>query len=225
MTPEHHAEEAAEAAARAAAPAGQGADLGQRLAWGAAYMQKHHQGAQMWEIWPSDDKGGGDLHVYWFDARREYADAELDTATGEEMGAGHGHGAARATMGGNHFVDFHYELHAGQGEPAAFLPWLAAEWGIAQFDRYFDDVPALIANGLPWLRERGTAASMQRALGWLGYDGAQLDEDGAWLHLDLGRIIGDAELASVAHVVRASLPAHVRFYRVFHGHEIGRAHV
>ncbi|MBN9324696.1 MAG: PepSY domain-containing protein, partial [Delftia acidovorans] len=72
------------------------------------------QGAQMWEIWPSDDKGGGDLHVYWFDARREYADAELDTATGEEMGAGHGHGAARATMGGNHFVDFHYELHAGQ---------------------------------------------------------------------------------------------------------------
>ncbi|MDA1877788.1 phage tail protein, partial [Bacillus cereus group sp. BY112LC] len=106
-----------------------------------------------------------------------------------------------------------------QGEPAAFLPWLAAEWGIAQFDRYFDDVPALIANGLPWLRERGTAASMQRALGWLGYDGAQLDEDGAWLHLDLGRIIGDAELASVAHVVRASLPAHVRFYRVFHGHD------
>src|SRR5256885_1281367 len=47
MTPEHHAEEAAEAAARAAAPAGQGADLGQRLAWGAAYMQKHHQGAQI----------------------------------------------------------------------------------------------------------------------------------------------------------------------------------
>ncbi len=114
MTPEHHAEEAAEAAARAAAPAGQGADLGQRLAWGAAYMQKHHQGAQMWEIWPSDDKGGGDLRVYWFDANRQYADAELDTATGEEMTAGHGHGAARATMGGNHFVDFHYELHAGQ---------------------------------------------------------------------------------------------------------------
>src|SRR2546427_10999513 len=52
------------------------------------------------------------------------------------------------------------------------------------------------------------------------YDGAQLDEDGAWLHLDLGRIIGDAELASVAHVVRASLPAHVRFYRVFHGHDL-----
>jgi uncharacterized iron-regulated membrane protein len=114
MTPEHHAEEAAEAAARAAAPAGQGADLGQRLAWGAAYMQKHHQGAQMWEIWPADDKGGGDLRVYWFDANRQYADAELDTATGEEMAAGHGHGAARATMGGNHFVDFHYELHAGQ---------------------------------------------------------------------------------------------------------------
>jgi hypothetical protein len=107
-----------------------------------------------------------------------------------------------------------------QGDAPAFLPWLAAEWGIAQFDRYFDDVPQLVEQGLPWLRERGTAAALLRALHWLGYDQARLDEDGAWLHLDLGRVVGDADLLPVAHVVRASLPAHVRFYRVFHGHDL-----
>lgn len=107
------------------------------------------------------------------------------------------------------------------GEPAAFLPWLAAEWGIAQFDRYFDDVPALIANGLPWLRERGTAASMQRALGWLGYDtlALRIEEDGYLLHLDPGRLVTDADLLPMVRVVRASLPLHVSFYRVFHGED------
>ena len=44
MTPEHHAEEAEQAA-----DAGQqGGDLAQRLAWGVAYMEKHHPGAEMW---------------------------------------------------------------------------------------------------------------------------------------------------------------------------------
>ena len=114
MTPEHHAEEAAQEAAQAAAQAaGQASTRGQRLAWGAAFMEKYHQGAEMWEIWPTDAKGGGELKVFWFDKQREYADAELDTATGEPMGADH-HGAGRATEGGNHFVDFHYQLHAGQ---------------------------------------------------------------------------------------------------------------
>lgn len=108
------------------------------------------------------------------------------------------------------------------GEPAAFLPWLAAEWGIAQFDRYFDDVPALIANGLPWLRERGTAASMRRAVGWLGYDtlALRIEEDGYLLHLDPGRLVSDADLLHIARVVRASIPLHVSFYRVYHGDDV-----
>ena len=142
MTPEHHAEEAAEAAARAASPAG--ADRSQRLAWGAAYMQKHHQGAQMWEIWPSDATGAGDLHVYWFDAKRQYADAELDTATGEPLAQDHGHGVARATLGGHHFVDFHYELHAGQAGLwvigiAALAMLVALVSGVITHKRIFQD--------------------------------------------------------------------------------------
>lgn len=114
MTPEHHAEEAAHEAEQVAAEAaGLASSRGQRLAWGVAFMEKYHQGAEMWEIWPTDAKGGGDLKVYWFDQKRQYADAELDTRTGEPLAEGH-HGAMRATMGGEHFVHFHYELHAGQ---------------------------------------------------------------------------------------------------------------
>ncbi|MCT9809978.1 PepSY domain-containing protein [Acidovorax sp. Be4] len=109
MTPEHHAEEAAEAAAQA----GPSAPLAQRLAWGAAYMAKHHPDAGMWELWPADAQGAGTLRAYWFDSQRQYASADLDTTTGEPLAAGR-ETPARQTEGGHHFVDFHYELHAGQ---------------------------------------------------------------------------------------------------------------
>ncbi|RIX74529.1 PepSY-associated TM helix domain-containing protein [Acidovorax cavernicola] len=108
MTPEHHAEEAA-AAAKKGEPT---ADRAQRLAWGLAYMAEHHPGAAMWELWPSDAQGGGELKVYWFDANQQYASASLDPTTGRPMKEEGGH-ATRATLGGHHFVDFHYELHAG----------------------------------------------------------------------------------------------------------------
>jgi len=37
------------------------APLAQRLAWGAAYMAKHHPGAGMWELWPADAQGAADV--------------------------------------------------------------------------------------------------------------------------------------------------------------------
>ncbi|MDR0212434.1 MAG: PepSY domain-containing protein [Comamonas sp.] len=107
MTPEHHAEEAA---ALHAAPADSGGTMAQRLAWGLAYMDKHHPGAEMWELWPADAQGAGNLTVYWFDAARAYAQARLDPATGEALSPRPKTG--RDTLGGHHFVDFHYRLHA-----------------------------------------------------------------------------------------------------------------
>lgn len=105
--------------------------------------------------------------------------------------------------------------------PAAFAPWLAAEWHLAQFAGLFDSVEELIAEGLPWLFERGTAASLRRVLGWLSYDAdVVIEEDGAYLHIDLGRAASADEIARIAAVVRASLPAHMRFYRVFFAHDL-----
>ena len=101
------------------------------------------------------------------------------------------------------------------GEPEQFAPWLAAEYELAQFAPYFSTTAELIEQGLQWLFTRGTAASVVRALGWVGFAGSTVDEDGAYLHINLGRPATAEEMARVAHVVRASLPAHVHFYRVF----------
>ena len=101
------------------------------------------------------------------------------------------------------------------GEPEQFAPWLAAEYELAQFAPYFPTTAELIEQGLQWLFTRGTAASVVRAMGWVGFAGAEVDEDGAYLHINLGRPATAEEMARVAHVVRASLPAHVHFYRVF----------
>ena len=101
------------------------------------------------------------------------------------------------------------------GEPEQFAPWLAAEYELAQFAPYFPTTAELIEQGLQWLFTRGTAASVVRALGWVGFAGAEVDEDGAYLHINLGRPATAEEMSRVAHVVRASLPAHVHFYRVF----------
>ena len=101
------------------------------------------------------------------------------------------------------------------GEPEQFAPWLAAEYELAQFAPYFSTTAELIEQGLQWLFTRGTAASVVRAMGWVGFAGSKVDEDGAYLHINLGRPATAEEMARVAHVVRASLPAHVHFYRVF----------
>lgn len=101
------------------------------------------------------------------------------------------------------------------GEPEQFAPWLAAEYELAQFAPYFPTTAELIEQGLQWLFTRGTAASVVRALGWVGFAGSTVDEDGAYLHINLGRPATAEDMARVAHVVRASLPAHVHFYRVF----------
>lgn len=105
--------------------------------------------------------------------------------------------------------------------PPEFAPWLAAEWALAPFSDLFPTTEALLEAGLPWLFERGSAASVRRVLGWLGFDAAvRIEEDGAYLHIDLGRVATPAEIARLAMAVRASLPAHMRFYRVFFAYDL-----
>ncbi len=105
------------------------------------------------------------------------------------------------------------------GEPDQFAPWLAAEYELAQFAPYFHTTAELIEQGLKWLFTRGTAASVLRALTWVGFDSARVEESGARLHINLGRPATAQEMQRIAHVVRASVPAHVQFWRVFHGHD------
>ncbi|MCW5320549.1 phage tail protein [Verminephrobacter aporrectodeae subsp. tuberculatae] len=105
-------------------------------------------------------------------------------------------------------------------EPAALRPWLAAEWGVADFAAYFDTTDKLMDAALPWMLERGSAAAVRRVLGWLGYDRVLIEEDGPYLHIDLGRVAPSAQFQDIARVVRSSIPTHVRFYRVFHTYDL-----
>ncbi len=100
---------------------------------------------------------------------------------------------------------------------AAMLPWLAQQWQVAQFAPYFDTAEALLDEAVPWLMERGTAAGAVRALRWIGFEQARVEEDGPYLHIHPGRLPAPHEVARIAHVVRASMPAHVALYRIVHG--------
>ena len=105
------------------------------------------------------------------------------------------------------------------GTPPAVLPWLAAELQLSQFARYFASTAELIEAGRQWLLVRGTAAAVLMAVAWVGFPQALVDEDDAYLHINLGRVATPAEINDLAHVVRASVPAHVRFWRVYWGHD------
>lgn len=102
--------------------------------------------------------------------------------------------------------------------PDAVVPWLAAEWGLADFTAYFASARALIEAGLPWLQLRGTAAAVKLALSWIGLQ-AMLEEDGTRLQLDPGTAQAPDNLAAIRHLVEASIPAHVQLYRLYHGYD------
>ncbi|MCL2020933.1 MAG: phage tail protein [Betaproteobacteria bacterium] len=106
-------------------------------------------------------------------------------------------------------------------EPAdVLLPWLASEWFLAGFVKYFPTLRDLIEAGLPWLMERGTAAAVKRALRWIDINVAKIEEDGSRLQLDTGRVIYAEELADVVYLILASIPAHVDLYRLYYGYDL-----
>ncbi|MBI1623119.1 PepSY-associated TM helix domain-containing protein [Comamonas suwonensis] len=142
MTPEHHAHEQAEALSAGSAQEVE-SSLSQRLQWGMAYMKRQHPGAGMWELWPADVQGGGDLRVYWFDANGQYAAVQLDPKSGNAVDAADAP-KVRQTEGGHHFVDFHYQLHAGQVGLwivgiAALAMFVALVSGVITHRRIFKD--------------------------------------------------------------------------------------
>lgn len=103
--------------------------------------------------------------------------------------------------------------------PGAYSPYLAAQWRLAEFAGYFPSSEALITAGLPWLRTRGTAAAVTRALSWIGMQ-ASIEEDGARLHIDPGTSAITLNLGKIKQLITASIPAHVHLYRLHHDYDI-----
>ncbi|WP_229505870.1 PepSY-associated TM helix domain-containing protein [Massilia genomosp. 1] len=140
MSPEHAlAEHAAAPSAPVAA-----AERGPRLALGASFMARAHPRADMWEIWPINRNDNNALVAYWFDPQGGYAEARLDPASGAQLAPGAAEQPVRPTLGGHHFVDFHYELHAGKAglwitAVAAMAMLVALVSGVVTHKRIFKD--------------------------------------------------------------------------------------
>lgn len=103
-----------------------------------------------------------------------------------------------------------------------FAPFIAAEFFLSSFAKYFSTANELIDAGLPWLRQRGTAAAVKRALLWIHIEGL-LEEDGARLHIDPGTHNIFHLLPDIKNLVEKSIPAHVHFYRMYHQWDIRHA--
>jgi hypothetical protein len=104
--------------------------------------------------------------------------------------------------------------------PDSILPWLASEWFLSGFIKYFPTLQDLIDAGLPWLMERGTAAAVERVLSWIDMPMEVIEEDGARLQLDPGRVVTPDELHDLVYLVGASIPAHVDLYRLYHEYDL-----
>lgn len=102
--------------------------------------------------------------------------------------------------------------------PASFVPWLLAEYGLADFIDYFENHRTLLEEGKSWIVVRGTGASVRQALGWIGID-ATLEEDGWRLQIDPGHESAIAKLQAIKHLTGRSVPAHVQLYRLYHLHD------
>jgi hypothetical protein len=136
MTPEHHV-----AAAQSKAPAV--TDRGRRLDLAVDYLARHKPGIGMWEIWPINHNRDNALVAYSMGDYGDYADTVLDPVTGAPVPEDD-RPAVRETLGGHHFVNFHYTLHAGLiGQwitaIAAMVMLVALTSGVITHKRIFKD--------------------------------------------------------------------------------------
>jgi len=75
---------------------------------GLRQLAKYAPDSNMWEIWPR--AGEDSVRLFWLDKHGMFADRRVAVSTGEQVPEPPRPG--RDTTGGNHFVEFHHELHA-----------------------------------------------------------------------------------------------------------------
>ncbi len=108
-------------------------------------------------------------------------------------------------------------------------PWLVHEYGLGPISQYFDTIEALIDQGRPWQRLRGTPAAILTALGWIGYDAASIEDQlkrrRRWhlYQIGMGKLPGAAEVATLMdaeYLSGVSDPARSEFFRGWHGYDV-----
>lgn len=106
----------------------------------------------------------------------------------------------------------------------SYVPWLMWEYGLGELQPYLPDPREAIRQGLAWQRLRGTPAGLLTALGWIGFDGAAIEEAGpgpffGHVQLDPGAAPGPADVRRIVGVAGLALPARAHLVRLYHGYD------
>lgn len=119
---------------------------------------------------------------------------------------------------------------AKEAPPDDWLRALVWEYGLDELLPYFDDMRALLAEGVDWSRIRGTPASIVQALSWLDYGSIPTIEEeetgGAhWFEfqIDPGGVPDNyQQIQGIAALARLSAPVGTHLSRIFHGYDVRR---
>ncbi|TIT41769.1 MAG: hypothetical protein E5W76_12900, partial [Mesorhizobium sp.] len=112
--------------------------------------------------------------------------------------------------------------------PAAFSPWVVAEYGLGPISEFFESDAEVIAAGIPWQRVRGTPFAATTALSWIGYLGPAIEDQNdrrrKWNRYQIGMgLVPEAEmpvLRDAEYLVGISDPARSAFIRGWHGYNV-----
>lgn len=108
-------------------------------------------------------------------------------------------------------------------------PWLVQEYGLGPISQFFDTVEALMDQGRPWQRLRGTPAAIAIALGWIGYGAISLEDQlkrrRRWhlYQIGMGKLPGAAEVTTLnnaEYLAGLSDPARSEFFRGWYGYDV-----
>lgn len=118
---------------------------------------------------------------------------------------------------------------AKEAPPDDWLLFLVWEYGLEQLLPYFSDLRELIAAGIPWQRIRGTPASLEMALSWIGSAGAATENEEPvgrhWFEfqIDPGAVPnGRQEIELVKQLAALSSPTGTHLARIYHGYDVRR---
>ena len=104
--------------------------------------------------------------------------------------------------------------------PIQVLYWLIWEYGLGDLLSYISDLKLLINEGLKWQRFRGTPDSLKLALGWVGIDDIEIEEEVPGIHfyqyqLKLGEIPDRVKVDNIINLSRLSAPVRSRLSRLY----------
>lgn len=118
--------------------------------------------------------------------------------------------------------------------PSGFGPWLVDEYQLGTIRQFFDSDEACIDAGWPWLQIRGTVQAVEDALGWTGYQAAEVEAPNVrrtmWhrYQIAMGELpltpegvpAEDPRLVHAEYLASLSDPARALFWRGFHGYDV-----